>query len=121
MRTVEQLAHSDRSGAVLPYLPEVSEILRGEWIFQEEHAVRLGRFAKLHGLVGGKAFVHVVQQFDFIAELAPANLEQLESAPELCSGIEERLVVQRLRPGCVAVLRTVTSVIRGRRKPGSVD
>src|SRR5690348_9983165 len=62
MRTVEQLAHRDWSGTVLPYLPEVSEILGRERIFQEEHAIWLGRFAELHCLIGRQAFMHIVQQ-----------------------------------------------------------
>ena len=42
--------------------------------------------------------MHVVQQLNFIAEFVAAYLQQLQSAPHLHFAIEQRLVVERLRP-----------------------
>ena len=75
VRAVEQLAHGDRRGAVLADLPEVAEIFRRERIFEEEHFELLGVLAELHGLVRQQAFVHVMQQFDFLAQLLAADFQ----------------------------------------------
>ena len=112
MRAVEELAHGNGSGAVLPDLPEVGEVFGRKRIFEKEHAERLGRLAELHGQVGGEALVHVVEQFHFLAQFAAAHFEQLECAPELRGGIEERLVVQGLGAAVFLVLRAIAGHTR---------
>ena len=96
MRAIEELAHRDRRRTVLADLPEVSQVFRRKRVFQKEHLKLLGFLAELHGQVRRQSLVHIMQQFDFIAQFLAANLQQLQRAAEISSRLEERLIVQRL-------------------------
>ena len=91
VRAVEEFAHGDGRGAILPDLPEVADILRRERVFDEEHPELLGVLAELHSLVGRDPLVHVVQQLDFFAQFLPADLQQFQSAAQVDRRIEDRL------------------------------
>ncbi|SPF49850.1 hypothetical protein SBA4_4210005 [Candidatus Sulfopaludibacter sp. SbA4] len=95
VRAVEQLAHGDGGGAVLPDLAEVGVVLGRERILEEEHVELLRVLAHLHGLVGGDALVHVVQQLHLVAQFLPADFEQLDRAANVSRRLEYRLVMQR--------------------------
>src|ERR1700692_2209051 len=107
VRAVEELAHGNGGGAVLADLAEIAQVLGRERVLEKKHAERFGLFAELDGFVGREALVHVVEQFDLVAELVAADFEQLDRAAHLRGAIEERLVVQRLRASPVLVLRAV--------------
>ena len=50
VRAVEQLAHRDRSGALLADQPEVRDVFGRQRIFEEEQLELLDVLAELHGL-----------------------------------------------------------------------
>ena len=96
MRTVEELAHRNGRCAILPNLPEVTQILRRERILEEKHPELLSLLAKLHRFVRSQPFMHVMDQLHFVAQFAAANFKKLQRAPHLGRGIKQRLVVERL-------------------------
>src|SRR5580693_3366849 len=107
MRAIEKLPHGNRSCAILPDLPEVSQIFWRERILKKEHSELLGLLAELHRLVRRQPFMHIVKQFDFVTEFTAADFKKLQRAPHLGRGIKERLVVERLWPAIFHVLRTI--------------
>ncbi len=52
VRVVEQLAHGDRGGALLPDHAEPFDIFRGQRILQEKQLERLHIFGELDGIDG---------------------------------------------------------------------
>src|SRR5437764_9543086 len=62
VRAVEQFTHGYRSRALLAYLTEISDVFRGEWIFEEEQFEPFDIFRQLHCLVGAYALVDVMEQ-----------------------------------------------------------
>ncbi len=64
-------------------------------------------FAELHRLVRRQPLMHVVQQFNLVAQLLSADFQQLQRAPHLIGGIEQRLVVKGLIGRASAVRRTI--------------
>ena len=93
MRAVEEFAHGDGRGAILPDLPEIAEVLGREGIFDEEQLELLGVLAELHGLVGRDALMHVMKQFDLFAQLLPAGFQKLQRAAYVDRRFEDRLIV----------------------------
>ena len=95
MLRIEQLAHGDRRGALLPQEAEVVVLLGRERVFEEEGAILFQVLAELDRLAGRDPFVNVVEQLDVIAEVGPQVLEQLGDLahvagrlPRSASGIE---------------------------------
>ena len=76
-RVVEQFTHGEGSGTLLPQDFEISHVLRCERIFKEEEPIRLQLLGEADGINGRQALVHVVEQFNFLAEFLAQILEEL--------------------------------------------
>ena len=66
---VEEFAHGDGGVALLAEDFEVGDVFGGEGVFEEEGAVWFEFFAEADGVDGIEAFVDVVEEFGFVAEL----------------------------------------------------
>ena len=105
-----------RRGALLADLPEVRDVFRRQRVFHEEQLELFRVLAELHRLVGRHALVHVVQQFDLLAQLLAADFEQLQRAADVGRRLEDRFVVQRL-DGSASPLRRRRSLPCPARPP----
>src|ERR1019366_3869801 len=79
VRAIEQFSHGDWRRAILTNLPEVSQIFRRERIFKEEHTELFRLFTELHRFVWRQALMHIMEQFNFIAKFATADLSSFNA------------------------------------------
>src|SRR5438046_930959 len=73
---IEEFTHRNGRGALLAQNFEITDILRAKRIFHEEWMILLDFFANIDRVDGIEAFVHVVEQFDFFAEIFAHELEK---------------------------------------------
>ena len=88
MRAVEQLAHRDRRGALLPDLAEIGDVLGRKRVLDEEQLELFEILAELDGLIRSDSLVDVVQELNFVAELFPAGFEQFHDLPAVGGRLE---------------------------------
>src|SRR5947209_5294225 len=86
---VEQLAHGDGSGALLAQGFEIADIFRRKRIFQEKEPVGFEFLRQADGIDGWQTLVHIVEQFDVVAELLAQIFEELGNFESIFPRLEE--------------------------------
>ena len=108
VRRIEKFAHGDRRRALLADQAEPLVVLGRERVLEEEELELFHVLAKLHGLRGADALMHVVEEFHFLAQLFAALFKHLERAADVDGRLVHGLGVQRARLGGGAAARAVT-------------
>ena len=85
---VKQLAHRDGGGTLLEDVAESFNICGGQRIFQEEQVERFDIFGKLDRVDRRQAFVNIVQQFHFFADVAADEFDHFQHTARIGARVE---------------------------------
>lgn len=115
MPAVKEFAHRDRRGGEFAEVLEVADVFGTEGVFDEEGAILLQVFDELHGEDRRNALVHVVKQFDFVAQFFAEMLEQFgqEAAVRLGIPRADAVVVAFAGIGCRSSFRAGARAVCG--------
>src|SRR6266545_823739 len=94
MLRVEQFAHRQRRRGLLAQQPEMIVLFRRERVFEEEEAMPFDVFTELYRLCQSHALMHVVQQFNLLAEFRPQMIEQFGEHPDVRGRFPDRVRVR---------------------------